>query len=135
MSNLVYQDTIVWKLNMQKSLCYVFVRVYVKPVFHFKRTVPKHIKNVFKFQNFVNVDWFILLILIREYTRKYAGFINLFSICACSPVRFGTIWAKWKTGFNLCTVTVMELIVFLYRVSQKKKVPSIEIILWYNLNA
>jgi hypothetical protein len=26
------------------------------------------------------------------------GFINLFSICACSPVRFATIRAKWKTG-------------------------------------
>jgi hypothetical protein len=25
----------------------------LKPVFHFKRTVPKRIKNVFKFQNFI----------------------------------------------------------------------------------
>jgi hypothetical protein len=32
----------------------------LKPVFHFKRTVPKRIKNVFKFQNFVNVDWLVL---------------------------------------------------------------------------
>jgi hypothetical protein len=32
----------------------------VKPVFHFKRTVPKRIKNVFKFQHFVNVDWLVL---------------------------------------------------------------------------
>jgi hypothetical protein len=32
----------------------------LKSVFHFKRTVPKRIKNVFKFQNFVNVDWLVL---------------------------------------------------------------------------
>jgi hypothetical protein len=32
----------------------------VKPVFHFKRTVPKRNKKVFKFQNFVNVDWLVL---------------------------------------------------------------------------
>jgi hypothetical protein len=32
----------------------------LKPVFHFKRTVPKRIKNVFKFQNFGNVDWLVL---------------------------------------------------------------------------
>ena len=31
-----------------------------KPVFHFKRTTPKRIKNVFTFQNFVNVDWLVL---------------------------------------------------------------------------
>ena len=31
----------------------------LKPVFHFKRTVPKRIKNDFKFQNFVNVDWLV----------------------------------------------------------------------------
>jgi hypothetical protein len=36
-------------------------RLYsVKPFFHFKRTVPKRIKNVFKFQNFVNVYWLVL---------------------------------------------------------------------------
>jgi hypothetical protein len=31
---------------------------------------------------------------------EVSGFINLFSICACSPARFGTIRAKWKTGFT-----------------------------------
>ena len=44
--------------------CYVILRhkvttlvwVDIKPVFHFKRTVPKRIKNVFKFQNFANVS-------------------------------------------------------------------------------
>ena len=44
--------------------CYVGVNMifllHVKPVFHFKRTVPKRIKNVFRFQNFVNVDWLVL---------------------------------------------------------------------------
>jgi hypothetical protein len=29
------------------------------------------------------------------------GFINLFSICSWSPVRFGTIRAKWKTCLKL----------------------------------
>ena len=38
----------------------------LKPVFHFKRTVPKRIKNVFKFQNFVNVDWLVL----PQYAKK-----------------------------------------------------------------
>jgi hypothetical protein len=28
------------------------------------------------------------------------GFINLFSICACSPARFGTVRAKWKTDLG-----------------------------------
>jgi hypothetical protein len=37
------------------------------------------------------------------------GVINLFSICACSPVRFGTIWAKWKTGFTCNFVTCNEV--------------------------
>ena len=32
----------------------------VKPVFHFARIVPKRIKNFFKFQNFVNIDWLVL---------------------------------------------------------------------------
>ena len=31
-----------------------------KPIFHFKRTIPKRIKNVFTFQNFANVDWLVL---------------------------------------------------------------------------
>ena len=34
-----------------------------------RRLVPYRNANVFKFQNFVNVDW--LVILIREHTRKY----------------------------------------------------------------
>jgi hypothetical protein len=37
-----------------------YILLKLKPVFHFKRTVPKRIKNVFKFQNFVNVDWLVL---------------------------------------------------------------------------
>ena len=28
------------------------------------------------------------------------GFINLFSICACSPIRYGTIRARWKTALS-----------------------------------
>jgi hypothetical protein len=39
------------------------------------------------------------------------GFINLFSICACSPVRFATIWAKWKTGLILEQSTEVSSIV------------------------
>jgi hypothetical protein len=30
-------------------------------------------------------------------------FENPSSSCACSPIRYGTIRAKWKTGFILCT--------------------------------
>jgi hypothetical protein len=36
------------------------------------------------------------------------GFINLFSICACSPVRFGTIRAKWKTGLRNVNDTLIS---------------------------
>ena len=85
-----------------------------KPVFHFKCTIPKRIKNVFKFQNFVNVDWLVSTSIVRQKvdlrqtfhfdTRihpEVCGFINLFSICTCSPVRFGTVQAKWKTCLTL----------------------------------
>ena len=62
-----------------------------KLVFHFKRTAQKRIKNIFKFQNSVNVDWLILsqyakkltcdelFMLIREYIRKYVD-LALFNI-------------------------------------------------------
>jgi hypothetical protein len=82
----------------------------LKPVFHFKRTVPKRIRNVFKFLE----CWLVSTSVVRQKvdlrwtfyfdTRihpEVRGFINLFSICACSPVRFGTIRAKWKTSFTL----------------------------------
>ena len=54
----------VKSLCMPFCNCYVILRhkvttlvwVDIKPVFHFKRTVPKRIKNVFKFQNFANVS-------------------------------------------------------------------------------
>jgi hypothetical protein len=29
-------------------------------------------------------------------------FINLFSVYACSPIRFSTVRARWKTAFKFC---------------------------------
>jgi hypothetical protein len=101
------------RLNTRQVFCHaiMYLRTF-KPVFHFKRTVPKRIKNVFKFQNFVNIDCMVSTSVVRQKvdlrrtfhfdTRiqpEVRGFINLFSICARSQVRFGTIRAKWKTGF------------------------------------
>ena len=74
----------------------------VKPVFHFKRTVPKRIKNIFKFQNLVNVDW---LILVRQKVNlprtlhfdtridpEVRGFVNLFNLrMLTSTFRCGTV--------------------------------------------
>jgi hypothetical protein len=109
----------------------------LKPVFHFKRTVPKRIKNVFKFQNFVNVDWLVLQSVVRQKvdlrrtfyfdTRihpEVRKFKNLFSICACSPVRFATIRAKWKTGLTL-TYDVFSCIGFLRHSYNVYRRPSV----------
>jgi hypothetical protein len=87
--------------------------IALKPVFHFKRTVPKRIKNVFKFQNFREC-WLVSTEVVRQKVDlrrtfyfdtwihpEVRGFINLFSMCACSPVRFATIRAMWKTGFRI----------------------------------
>ena len=35
-------------------LCSAYVLKYFKDRFHFRRTVPKRIKKIFKFQNLVN---------------------------------------------------------------------------------
>ena len=78
-----------------------FILLTFKPVFHFKRTVLKRIKNIFKFQNLVNVDWLILpqyakrligdelFILIREYTRKYTYLSTSFQ--STHAHRYGTV--------------------------------------------
>jgi hypothetical protein len=51
------------RLNTRQVFCHaiMYLRTF-KPVFHFKRTVPKRIKNVFKFQNFVNIDCMVSIL-------------------------------------------------------------------------
>jgi hypothetical protein len=84
----------------------------LKPVFHFKRTVPKRIKKGFQISKFCEcclvstsvvrqkVDLRRTFYFDTRIHPEVRGFINLFSICACSPVRFGTIRAKWKTSLR-----------------------------------
>jgi hypothetical protein len=49
---------------------YLAMKLTIKSLSRFSTSpVPYRNENVFKFQNFVNVDW--LVILIREHTRKY----------------------------------------------------------------
>jgi hypothetical protein len=52
----ISEEGLMWNTPLKTNT----IKLGVKPVFHFKRTVSKRIKNVFKFQNFVNVDWLIL---------------------------------------------------------------------------
>jgi hypothetical protein len=90
---------------MIQNLRFALMRnLIIKPVFHFKRTIPKRIKNVFKLQLVSTsvvrqkVDLRQTFYFDTQIHPEVRGFINLFSICARSPVRFGTIRAKWKTG-------------------------------------
>jgi hypothetical protein len=91
-----------------------------KPVFHFKRTIPKRIKNVFKFQNFVNVDWLVSTSIVRQKvdlrqtfnfdTRihpEVCGFINIFNLHNFQ-FRFGTVQAKWKTCLTLTSDNTLK---------------------------
>ena len=44
------------------------------------------------------------------------GFINLFSICACSTVRFGTVRLEWKAGLNSASFSrVQQAVAAQYR--------------------
>ena len=97
----------------KKTLVRTGEKYFHKTGFPLQAYRTKTYQKLFKFQNSANVDWLVLpyyakkltcdelFILIREYTRDLRGFTNLFSICACSPGRFGTIRAKWKTCLKL----------------------------------
>jgi hypothetical protein len=95
------------KLNLHSLSVSERKTLRVKPVFHFKRTVPKRIKNVFKFHWKFRECWLVSTSVVRQKvdlrrtfyfdTRihpEVRGFINIFSICACSPIRYGTIRAN-----------------------------------------
>jgi hypothetical protein len=73
--------------------------------------VPTRIKTNFKFQNFVNVDWFIhteytLIVDLRRTlyfdTRINRKYVNLKThLQAAHAHRYVTIRAKWKTAFSI----------------------------------
>ena len=57
-----YIDAYITECSQEYSVTRLFLvkGITVKPVFHFKHTVPKRIKNFLNFKVFVNVDWLVL---------------------------------------------------------------------------